>query len=210
MTDALGLVLSIGTFAALIGQLPGGLLVDHIHRKRISCGRCLDRVMGGAALAAMRLAPTEFPLGVGGAEIAHGLASCVMTPTIAALTLCGLRHRTTSASGFGQNTRYASLGNARVGRAAGCSRRPTISEQAVVFLVTAALVVPAMLVALFMIRMTDRLYDPADDHRALLHPRERASTGRGRFSPNRRMACLRCRNPACCFSLPTLRCCHWR
>jgi MFS family permease len=32
----LGLALSVGTFAALIAQLPGGMLVDQIHHKRFA------------------------------------------------------------------------------------------------------------------------------------------------------------------------------
>jgi MFS family permease len=33
LTD-LGLALSIGTFASLLAQVPGGMLVDQVHRKR--------------------------------------------------------------------------------------------------------------------------------------------------------------------------------
>lgn len=163
LTD-LGLALSIGTLAALIGQLPGGMLVDQIYRKRIAAAGALIAL--GVSALLLCLAPTE-PL-VWGAQVAHGLASCVMTPAIAALTLSVCGHDSFSER-LGQNTRYASLGNAASAALLGAAAS-TISEQAV-FLVTAGLVAPA-LVALFMIRMTDCV-DPTGDHPALLHPRER-------------------------------------
>jgi MFS family permease len=163
LTD-LGFALSIGTLAALIGQLPGGALVDHVHRKRpVAAGALI--ALGASALM-LCLAPTR-PL-VWGAQVAHALASCVMTPVIAALTLSLCGHESFGER-LGQNTRYAALGNAAAAALLGAAAS-TISEQAV-FMVTAGLVLPA-LVALFMIRTSDQV-DPADDHPALLHPRER-------------------------------------
>jgi MFS family permease len=160
----LGLALSIGTLAALIGQLPGGMLVDQIHHKRMVAIGALIAL--GASALLLCLAPTE-PL-VWTAQVTHGLASCVMTPAIAALTLSVCGHDNFSER-LGQNTRYASLGNAASAALLGAAAS-TISEQAV-FLVTAALVAPA-LVSLFMIRGTDCV-DPQDDHPALRHPRDR-------------------------------------
>jgi MFS family permease len=160
----LGLALSIGTLAALIGQVPGGMLVDQIHRKHLVAAGALIALGGSAVL--LCLTPTQ-PI-VWSAEIAHGLASCVMTPAIAALTLSICGHDNFSER-LGQNTRYAALGNA-VSAALLGGAAATISEQAV-FLVTAGLVVPA-LVALFMIRTTDCV-DPQNDHPALRPPNER-------------------------------------
>ncbi|WP_428531301.1 MFS transporter [Rhodopila sp.] len=161
---ALGLALSIGTFAALLGQLPGGMLVDEIHRKRIPAAGALIALGAGALM--LCLAPTQKL--VFSAQILHGLASCVMTPAIAALTLSICGHDSYGER-LGQNTRYASLGNAASAALLGAAAA-VISERAV-FLVTAALVVPA-LASLFMIRMAD-CADPEDDHSALRHPRER-------------------------------------
>jgi MFS family permease len=161
---ALGLALSIGTLAALIGQLPGGMLVDQIHRKRIPAAGALIAL--GISALLLCLAPTQ-PL-VWSAQIAHGLASCVMTPAIAALTLSMCGHDSYSER-LGQNTRYASLGNAASAGLLGAAAS-AISEQSV-FLVTACLVVPA-LAALFIVRMSDCV-DPEGDHSALRHPRER-------------------------------------
>jgi MFS family permease len=53
----LGLALSIGTFAALLGQLPGGMLVDQIHRKRFAAAGALIAL--GASALMLCLAPTQ-------------------------------------------------------------------------------------------------------------------------------------------------------
>jgi predicted MFS family arabinose efflux permease len=96
------------------------------------------------------------------------VASCVMTPAIAAVTLTVCGHDSFSER-LGRNTRYASLGNAASAALLGAAAS-TISEQAV-FLVTAALVLPA-LASLLMIRTMDCV-DPNDDHPALLPASER-------------------------------------
>jgi MFS family permease len=160
----LGVALSIGTFAALIAQLPGGMLVDQVHRKRFAAFGAL--VALGLSALMLCLAPTQ-PL-VWSAQVAHALASSVMTPAIAALTLTTCGHDSFGER-LGQNTRYASLGNAASAALLGLAAS-TISEQAV-FLVTAGLVVPAM-VSLFMIQAADHI-DPDTDHPALRHPKER-------------------------------------
>jgi MFS family permease len=160
----LGVALSVGTFAALLGQLPGGMLVDQVHRKRYAAIGALA-VMGAAAIS-LCLSPVR-PV-VLGAEVGHALASCVMTPAIAALTLSACGH---SAFGerLGVNARYAALGNACSAALLGAASF-YISQRAV-FLVTATLVVPAI-AAVCMIRGSEAI-DPQDDHAALKHPKER-------------------------------------
>lgn len=162
---ALGVALSVGTLAALVGQLPGGMLVDQIHRKRIPAAAALAGLGGSAVL--LCLAPTR-PM-VWGAQVAHAFASSVMTPAIAALTLGVCGHEGYGAR-LGVNTRYASLGNAAAAALLGLAAS-AVSEQAV-FLVTAALCLPA-LGSLLLIRPGGHV-DPASDHPALRHPRERA------------------------------------
>jgi MFS family permease len=102
----------------------------------------------------------------GATEVGNSLASCVMTPAIAALTLSMYGH-----DGFGErlghNTRFAALGNAASAALLGAAAS-YISDRSV-FLITAALALPAV-VTLFMIRESDRI---DDDHPALKHPRER-------------------------------------
>jgi MFS family permease len=160
----LGLALSIGTFAALLAQLPGGMLVDQIHRKRFAAAGGLIAL--GASALMLCLAPTQ-PL-VWSAQIAHALASSVMTPAIAAMTLSTCGHDNFSER-LGHNTRYASLGNAAAAALLGAAAS-AISEQAV-FLVTATFVIPA-LASVFMIQTPDTV-DSEKDHPALLHPRDR-------------------------------------
>jgi MFS family permease len=160
----LGLALSIGTFAALLAQVPGGLLVDQVHNKRAVTAWGL-LALGLSAL--MLCLPPSRPL-IWGAQVAHALASCVVTPAIAALTLSLCGHDSFSER-LGVNTRWASLGNAASAALLGAAAW-YVSEQAV-FFVTAALTLPALL-ALFMIRPTDCI-DADEDHPALRHPRER-------------------------------------
>jgi MFS family permease len=160
---ALGFALSIGTFAALLGQLPGGMLVDQVHAKRYAAaGALLAMGLGALALCLSASVPV-----VWGAEIGHALASCVMTPVIAALTLSVCGHE-----GFGErlglNARYAALGNAASAALLGAAA--VYISQRSVFLVTAALVLPAM-VALFMIRASEDI--GPEDHPALKHPKQR-------------------------------------
>jgi MFS family permease len=160
----LGVALSVGTLAALIGQLPGGMLVDQLSRRRLSAAGALIALAASALL--LCLMPTR-PL-VWGAEIAHALASCVMTPAIAAVTLSVCGHDSFGER-LGQNTRYASLGNAASAALLGLVA--SASSERVVFLVAAVMVVPA-LASLLMIR-TEDCVDPQDDHPALRHPSER-------------------------------------
>jgi MFS family permease len=161
---ALGLALSIGTFAALLGQLPGGWLVDQVHRKR---GITAVGLIALAVSALMLCFLPTRPL-IWGAEVAHALASCVVTPAIAAITLSLCGHDSFGEK-LGVNTRWSSLGNAASAALLGAAAS-YVSEQSV-FLVTAALVAPA-LASLFVIRASDCIED-GEDHPAMRHPRQR-------------------------------------
>jgi predicted MFS family arabinose efflux permease len=159
---ALGLTLSVGSLAGLIGQLPGGILVDQLHSKRfVAAGAVL---VTGLASIILGLYPS-FQV-VSGALMGNALANCVLIPAIAALTLSLCGH-----DGFGErlghNTRYAALGNAASAVLLGAAAS-YISVRSV-FLVTAALTVPAIFM-LLLIRGSDRV---EDDHPALKHPKER-------------------------------------
>ena len=103
----IGVAFSIGTVAGLVCQLPGGLLVDHVHVKRNAAGGALI-VMGLSALL-LFLYPSWTV--VVSEEIGHSLASCVMTPAIAALTLSLCGHDAFSER-LGLNALFASLGSA--------------------------------------------------------------------------------------------------
>ncbi len=160
----IGVALSIGTAAGLIGQLPGGMLVDHVHAKRnVAAGALI--VMGlGAVLLCLY---SSWPL-VWAAEVIHALASCVMTPAIAAVTLSLCGHDAFSER-LGMNALYASLGSAAAAALLGLVAFYT-SERSV-FMLTAALVIPA-LASLLLIQPADSLADE-DQHPAMRHPRQR-------------------------------------
>ena len=134
----IGQALSIGTLAAMISQIPGGAAVDAIDNKRLAAlVSCL-----AVALSALLLAVWPGYLSVVASEVLHGFASCMLGPAIAAVSLRLVGH-----AGFGErlgrNARYAAIGS---GVAAGVMGAVgTYVNEAAVFYLTAALMVPALL-----------------------------------------------------------------
>jgi predicted MFS family arabinose efflux permease len=161
--EAVGFTLSLGAIASVVAQVPAGFLVDHVRQKRVLCAVCLSALGIGALFVAF------WPslVSVWGAQVLHSFAAAVLTPGIAAMTLSLSGH-----GGFGErlgnNSRYASLGNAAAAALLGVVAYQ-LSDRAV-FFVTAALTVPAF-VALWTIR-PDHV-DPRTDHPALLPHHER-------------------------------------
>ena len=178
-----GVALSFGSGAALIGQLPGGWLVDAVHRKRTVMTVALAAIAGAALLLAFL--PMRWP--VAAAEAMDAFAACVITPSIAAITLRLCGHAAYSQR-LGVNARYASLGAAGSSALLGlCAWY--LSERAV-FIMTAALVLPA-LAALHSIRAEDEADD--ETHPALLHPRERRRRAVRRWADRPRAGAARVR-----------------
>lgn len=159
----IGVALSIGTAASLVSQLPGGMLVDLMHRKRGITAAALA-MLGVSALLLTAWPSEEL---VWASQILHAVASGVLVPAIAALTLALYGHDKFSAR-LGVNARYGSLGNA-VGAGLLGVVASTLANGAV-FALTAALVVPAM-VALLTIR-SEHYVDPTGDHPSMQHPRD--------------------------------------
>jgi len=130
-------VLTVSGAFALLGQVPAGVLVDAMASKRLAGAIAVIAIAGSAlALAAWPI----FPL-VLLAEVLHGLASCLMTPAIAAISL-GLVSRTQIAERLGRNARFASIGNGLAAALMGLCGR-LISTRAV-FVLAAALAIPAL------------------------------------------------------------------
>ena len=134
-----------------------------MHHKRPA----MTVALAAIAIAALLLAvmPMTWPVRI--AEALDALAACIVTPSIAAITLrlCG---HAAYGQRLGVNARYASLGAAASAALLGvCAWY--FSERAV-FIVTAAMVLPA-LAALYSIRAEDQA--EGEVHPALLHPRER-------------------------------------
>ncbi|HUN40133.1 MAG TPA: MFS transporter [Acetobacteraceae bacterium] len=163
-----GLVLSIGAGAALLGQLPGGLAVDHVHRKR----SILTAALLAIAAAALLVAFLPMFATVSLAEALNSLASCIVTPAVAAITLRLCGHDAYSER-LGVNARYSSMGAASAAGFFGLCA--WYVSQRSVFIAAAGLVLPA-LIALYTIRSNEEA--TGEEHCALLHPRERRRRAR--------------------------------
>jgi predicted MFS family arabinose efflux permease len=140
----IGLVLSIGGVIGLIGQMPGGAIVDYARSERLVAALAIATI-GCAALA--YAAMPIFPVVVSAAAL-HAAASCVLGPAIAAISL-GLVGPQAIGERLGRNARFASLGNGMAAAVMGTCGYLISSRS--VFLVTFALAIPA-LIALSRIR----------------------------------------------------------
>lgn len=135
---AIGAALSVGTVTAVVAQVPAGALVDMLRDK----GRAATAatVAVGVSAAAIAAWPVLLPIMV--AESLHAFASAVLGPAVAALSLV-LVDRAAFGERLGRNARYAALGNAFAAALMGACGY-LVSNRAV-FLLTAALALPALL-----------------------------------------------------------------
>jgi MFS family permease len=153
----IGFVLSIGGVVALIGQMPGGAIVDAARSERLVAGLAVATI----AISALGYAAWPiFPVVVAAATL-HAAASCVLGPAIAAISL-GLVGPLAIGERFGRNARYASLGNGVAAAVMGTCGYFLSSRS--VFLVTFLLAIPTLL-ALKSIR--EREIDAAQAHGAV-------------------------------------------
>jgi predicted MFS family arabinose efflux permease len=153
----IGLVLSIGGVVGLIGQLPGGAIVDAARSERLVAGLAV------AAIAVSALGYALWPIFVVVASAAalHAAASCVLGPAIAAISL-GLVGPLAIGERLGRNARFASLGNGVAAAVMGTAGYLLSSRS--VFFVTFLLAIPTLL-ALANIR--EREIDIAQAHGAV-------------------------------------------
>jgi predicted MFS family arabinose efflux permease len=156
----IGLVLSIGGIVGLIGQMPGGAIIDAAKSERTVAGLAIATI-GCCALA--YAAMPIFPVVVTAATL-HAAASCVLGPAIAAISL-GLVGPLAIGERLGRNARFASLGNGVAAAVMGTAGYLLSSRS--VFLVTFLLAIPT-LIALSRIREEE--VDIARCHGAM--PRE--------------------------------------
>ena len=161
----IGLVLSIGGIVALIGQMPGGAIIDAAKSERLVAGLAI------AAIGCCALAYAAMPifLVVMAAATLHAAASCVLGPAIAAISL-GLVGPFAIGERLGRNARFASLGSGVAAAVMGTVGY-LLSSRAV-FLVTFLLAIPT-LIALSRIR--EQEVDIARCHGEM--PREAAGRG---------------------------------
>ena len=152
----IGLVLSAAGFVSLIGQMPGGALVDAARSERMVAAIAIVAI----CISALGYAVLPiFPM-VLSASILHSLASCVLGPAMAAISL-GLVGHAGIGRRFGRNARFASVGNGLAAAAMGACGY-LLSARAV-FFVTVLLLGPA-LIALRMISPAE--IDPERAHSA--------------------------------------------
>jgi predicted MFS family arabinose efflux permease len=154
----IGLVLSIGGVVGLLGQMPGGAIIDAARSERMVAGLAVAAVgMSALAYAAWPI----FPVVVTAATL-HAAASCVLGPAIAAISL-GLVGPIGMGERLGRNARFASLGNGTAAAVMGTAGYLISSRS--VFLVTFILAVPTLLA---LSRIREHEIDVAQAHGALM------------------------------------------
>jgi MFS family permease len=134
----IGLVLSAAGFVSLLGQMPGGALVDAARSERFVAGVAIVTI----CISALTYATLPiFPIVLAG-SILHALASCILGPAMVAISL-GLVGHGAIGERLGRNARFASVGNGLAAAVMGACGY-LISARAV-FFVTVLLLVPALL-----------------------------------------------------------------
>src|SRR3954453_14616621 len=153
----IGFVLSIGGMIGLLGQMPGGAIVDAARSERGVASLAV------AAIGAAALAYAVWPIFVvvTAAAILHALASCVLGPAIAAISL-GLVGPLAIGERLGRNARFASLGNGSAAALMGACGYLLSSRS--VFLVTFILAIPTLLA---LSRIREREIDIVQAHGAI-------------------------------------------
>jgi MFS family permease len=154
----IGFVLSIGGIIGLIGQMPGGAIVDAARSERLVAGLAVATI--GTCALAYALWPIF--LVVATAATLHAVASCVLGPAIAAISL-GLVGPLAIGERLGRNARYASLGNGTAAALMGACGYFLSSRS--VFLVTFILAIPTLLA---LSRIREREIDIAQAHGAVI------------------------------------------
>jgi MFS family permease len=177
----IGLVLSAAGFVSLIAQMPGGALVDAARSERLVAGIAIGAICFSAlAYAALPI----FPM-VLSAAIVHSLASCVLGPAIAAISLGLVGHGAISER-LGRNARFASIGT---GLAAAVMAAVGYFSPRAVFIVTVCLLIPA-LVALRSIAAGE--IDPERAHGAASRRVRKPPTRPGELMQNRPLLIFAC------------------
>ncbi len=162
----IGLVLTAGSLVSLVGQMPGGALVDAARSERLVAGLAIMAI----AISALAYATSPIFAVILAAAMLHAAASCVLGPAMAAISL-GLVGHAAIGERLGRNARFAAVGNGLAAAAMGACGY-FLSARAV-FFVTAALLGPALL-ALRMIAPQE--VDPERAHGGPPEPRGRKLT----------------------------------
>src|SRR3982074_510261 len=152
-----GLVLASGGLVGLIGQMPGGAIVDAARSERLVAGLAVATIgMCALGYAAWPIFPVVVAAGT-----PHAARGCGLGPAIAAISL-GLVGPLAIGERFGRNARYASLGNGVAAAVMGTCGYLLSSRS--VFLVTFLLAIPTLLA---LARIREFEIDPAQAHGAV-------------------------------------------
>jgi MFS family permease len=177
----IGLVLTAGSLVALIGQMPGGAIVDAARSEKFVAAISIAAI---AASALVLAAEPIFPA-VLLSQIVHAGASCVLGPALAAISL-GLVGHHGIGERLGRNARFAAIGNGLAAAAMGACGY-FISNR-FVFVATALLVLPTFWALL---RIRSEEIDPEGAHGGP-HPGglKPLATGFLRLASDRRLLAL--------------------
>jgi MFS family permease len=163
----IGLVLTIGGVIGLIGQIPGGAIVDAARSERWVAGLAVIVV----GLSAFALAVSPIFLIVLASRVLQAAASCVLGPAIAAISL-GLVGRKAIGGRLGRNAAFASVGSGLAALGMGACGY-YFSERAA-FFVAAGMALPALF-ALAFIRTEE--IDPTRAHGGVPTPDQKTAIG---------------------------------
>jgi MFS family permease len=158
----IGLVQSAAGLVALAGQIPGGALVDFARSERRVAGLAVAAIsISALAYAAWPILPVVLF-----AAVLHSLASCVLGPAIAAISLGLVGHAAVSER-LGRNARFASIGSGLAAAAMGACGY-FLSARAV-FFITALMLGPALLALRV---MSTNEIDPERAHGGVIERRD--------------------------------------
>jgi MFS family permease len=159
----IGLVLTAGAVVGLVGQIPGGAIVDAARSERWVAAAAVAAV----GISAFALAMSPIFVIVFSSRILQAGASCVLGPAIAAISL-GLVGSKGISARLGRNASFASLGSGLA--AAGMGACAYYISNRAAFILAASMTVPALF-ALFHLR-TDEI-DPTRAHGGIARPEQR-------------------------------------
>jgi MFS family permease len=134
----IGLVFTVGSVVALLGQLPGGAFVDAVRRERLLASLAMIAI----GISAFSIAAWPQFSAVLFAQLLHSSASVIIGPALAAISLRLVGHNLIGER-LGRNAGFASAGSVIAAAAMGACGY-YLSSQAV-FYVSATMVVPALI-----------------------------------------------------------------
>jgi MFS family permease len=161
----IGLVLTVGAVVGLIGQIPGGAIVDAARSERFVAALAVAAI----GVSAFALAASPIFLVVFASRILQAGASCILGPAIAAISL-GLVGRRRIGARLGRNAAFASVGSGLA--AAGMGAAAYYVSDRAAFLLVASMTLPALFALVYL--KTNEI-DPERAHGGVPKPEQRSA-----------------------------------